>query len=524
MLLSLIIKPLRLSPKNRDRQGTSPKNRGGVALRAISSKTILSQLTIILFFILGSYSIVYSQTVDYSTPEDVNSKAPFTTVLAQNSNGLYVLHQNYHQRRRNIVIEKYAGDLKAHISKEFLTRKDQFLLQIIIRENELEIFYCERNKSTKNIDILIKKTDPELNSLRNDSLLLSVTDQDPEQDYIQVIKSRNYSNTLILAPRIKAEVPTEYTYMVIDSALNIKTKGEFDMDVTNPYTLDQVAYTDKDIAVLLRTDVPKKVFRDGYRYSIAFGGLGQNLLKTYSLFNDSFNVSEGILKTDHINKKFVFAGLYYLKDSNYSKGYYLWSGGLDSTRIIMSIAKPFTPDVLHDVTGSYSPKNGIPSIRLGDMVLRRDGGIVLIAEEYKASRELQSDMNFYGGLPMNNFRYFFYYDNIIVISLDKEGKKDWYHILKKEQVSINDNGVYSSYLLHAMDDKLVFVFNDLSRKRWLLSSFNLNSKGQDETRVLIHPQEYIGKILPRDGGQVSNTEFVIPGFTERGAVVVRVRL
>ena len=507
--------------------GSSPKNRGGVALCAISGskKTpikILSKLIISLFFILGYCTNIYSQTVEYSTPENVNDKAPFVTILAQNSNGLYILHQNFRQRRRNIIIEKYSGDLKTQISKEFLPHKDQFLLQIIVRKSELEIFYCTRDKCNKTVNIFVKKTDPELNSLRSDSLLTSVTDQDPEQDYIQVIKSRNYSNTLILAPRIKADVPTEYAYMVIDSEFNIQSKGEIDIDVTSSYSLDQVAYTDKDIAILLRQDVPKKVFKDGFRYSIAYGSLGQNLLKTYSLFNDSLNVSEGILKTDHLNNKFVFTGLYYLKDSGYSKGYYLWTRDLTTTNI-MCRAIPFTPDLLHDVVGTYSSINGIAGIRLGDIVLRKDGGIVLIAEEYRFSKEMQSEMNFYGGMPLNNFRYFFYYNNIIVISLDKEGKKDWHHILRKEQVSMNDNGVYSSYLLHAMEDKLIFAFNDLSRKRWLLSSFTLNSKGADETKVIVHPQEYNGKIIPRDGGQVSNNEFVIPGFTERGAVVVRVR-
>src|SRR4051812_9225913 len=86
--------------------------------------------------IIFSAGRIFSQTVEYSAPDEGNEKTPYATVLSQTPNGLYILRQNYRQRRRNIVIEKFSPDLKAHQSKEFLTKKDEFLLQIIVRNNE----------------------------------------------------------------------------------------------------------------------------------------------------------------------------------------------------------------------------------------------------------------------------------------------------------------------------------------------------------------------------------------------------
>ena len=477
-----------------------------------------------LFILLLSNNIAHGQNVSYSNPEESNSKTPYTTILAQNKNGLFVLRQNYRQRRRNILIEKFSPDLKSQMAKEFLNRKDEYLLQIIVLSSELNIFYAFKDKINKTINLSVKRIDADLNPIGKDSILLKVPEQDIEADYIQVIKTRNAPYTLILAPRIKAEVPTEYSYMVIDTFLNLKSYGDIDIDMTYPYLLDQVAYTENEIAILSKQDIPKKIYKDGFHYVISYGKYGQHLLKNYPLYNDSINVSEGVLKNDLINHSFTFTGLYYLKDSGYSKGYYIWNRNhIHEETISKAIA--FTPDLLKDAGGIYNAMKGIPGIKLSDVVLRKDGGIILVAEEYRFNKDVQMEQGFYGGgMPINNFRYFFYYNNLIVISLNKDGNKDWHHIIKKEQVSMNDNGVYSSYLLHVMADKLTFAFNDLSRNRWLLSSYSLNAQGEDEAKVLIHPQEYVGKIIPRDGCQVSNSEFVMPGFTEKGTVIVRIKL
>ena len=477
---------------------------------------------LILPFLLLNYIFSFSQTVDWSPPYNTDNKNPYTTILGENTNGLYLLRQNYRQRRRNIIMEQFTTDLKPAVKKEFLTKKDEFLLQIVIKPNGILIYYGAKDKQNKSTGIFVKKLKPDLSPSGIDSLIMNLNDPEPDIDYIQVVKARNYENTIVLAPRIKSEVPQQYYCMIIDSSLVLKYIGEIDMEIKYPYLLEQVAYTDKELSMVVREDVPKKVYKDGFHYSVIYGNLKQNLLKTYPLYNDSINVSEGILKADYVNNQFVFAGLFYMRDSSYSKGYYLWSREIDSQRT-MSRAIPFPNDVLTAALGMKGKSAGIYGIRIGDVVLRQDGGIILVTEEYKLDKELQMENNFYGGMPVNNYRYFYYYNDLLILSLDREGKKDWFRKLKKEQVSMNDNGVYSSYLLQAMPDKLVFAFNDLSRKRWLLSSYKINSKGEEESAVLIHPQEYEGRIVPRDGSQVSADEFVMPGFTEKGMVLVRVK-
>ena len=97
--------------------------------------------------------------------------------------------------------------------------------------------------------------------------------------------------------------------------------------------------------------------------------------------------------------------------------------------------------------------------KLNDIVLRSDGGIFLIGEQYY-TQEYYNNTTDANGFSTTYTTTHYFYNDILVVNISPEGKIDWTEKIAKRQVSINDGGFYSSYTLSLIHDKLYFIFND----------------------------------------------------------------
>jgi hypothetical protein len=93
---------------------------------------------------------------------------------------------------------------------------------------------------------------------------------------------------------------------------------------------------------------------------------------------------------------------------------------------------------------------------LNDLILRSDGGALLIAEQYYVEERVYRDFF------MNTFRYeyIYYYNDIIVANIQPDGEIEWAARIPKRQVTRNDGGYYSSYAYAIVRDKIYLIFND----------------------------------------------------------------
>ncbi len=111
---------------------------------------------------------------------------------------------------------------------------------------------------------------------------------------------------------------------------------------------------------------------------------------------------------------------------------------------------------------------------LDDLILRSDGGVVLIAEQYFVQERTNRD--FYTNNSTTDFYY--NYNDIIVVNIRPNGEIEWASRIPKRQVTTNDGGYYSSYAMSIVSDKLYFVFNDNGRnyeeKRRVQGLYNFN--------------------------------------------------
>jgi hypothetical protein len=461
-----------------------------------------------------------AQAVKWSLPLHTNEHALITECLGQNNYGLFLIKRNSRQQDRSITLEHYDGSLRQLGAKTFLTKKDEYYLKFILQPEQILLLYATPDKDGKQILVKLKHINFGLNQDGNDTTLFSIDAQDILSTRLMATKNRQSNYTLITYTTQKAEFPNAYQYMMLDSSCNRSSSGEFTIDVNAKYSIEQAAYTQDHIALLVRQDAKKKASRLEYQYFIFDGAIGDNTFRKTALQTDSNEVTEGILKTDYKNHSFVFAGLFSLRDSNYIKGYCLWKrdtrGGKSSL-----IFRKFNDAVVSDMSGKRSRIKGISNLREGDIVLRGDGGVIITSEEYQETRESVMEMNMYG-MAQPSYRYYYYYENVLVLSIGASGSLDWHTTIHKDQISVNDNGIYSSYLLTILPDRLVYVYNDLSRKDWNLSIVQVNNKGEVKNDILVRGADVDGHLIPQYGDQIAYNELLIPCQERRGQTLLKV--
>jgi len=162
---------------------------------------------------------------------------------------------------------------------------------------------------------------------------------------------------------------------------------------------------------------------------------------------------------------------------------------------------------------------------------KKDGGMILVAEQYYLEIVTKTTTNGSGGTSTST-SYHYHYDNILVLNIDKNGNFIWQKIIKKNQETINDDGRYSSFALGLKDENLVFIYNttEFNKKKngedsrfykknnfyKNLSIVTLDKKGNlsEKVNVLDRVESKV-VICPKKAEQISKNQLIIFGVGKK---------
>ncbi len=139
--------------------------------------------------------------------------------------------------------------------------------------------------------------------------------------------------------------------------------------------------------------------------------------------------------------------------------------------------KAFEPNFMREFLPERKVKKGLElsDFYFDHFVVREDGSALFVAEQYYMVVVYSySDPFGYGpyGYPWSyspyysspaNYNYQYYYNDLIVVSVNSEGAIEWTKKIPKRQMSTNDGGYYSSYALGHYEGNVYILFNDHSR-------------------------------------------------------------
>ncbi|MBK9013759.1 MAG: hypothetical protein IPM82_06530 [Saprospiraceae bacterium] len=182
---------------------------------------------------------------------------------------------------------------------------------------------------------------------------------------------------------------------------------------------------------------------------------------------------------------------------------------------------------------------------LDELILRSDGGAVLVAEQYFVEQENYRnspyglypyyspfyDPFYYNRYGQTQTDYYYHYNDIIVVNISPTGEIEWSARIPKRQETRNDGGYYSSYAMATTRDGFFFLFNDDSRnfgrddgKLYTYTGGNnsvvalaqVNIKGEVSVAPLTSNRDAGVTVRPKMCKQIGKREMAVLGERGRG--------
>lgn len=257
----------------------------------------------------------------------------------------------------------------------------------------------------------------------------------------------------------------------------------------------------------------------------------------FKIDNGSNFITDLSLKINDQNE-LICAGLYSERGSWSTKGSFFLRIDGDSKEVKASSFKAFGFDfITQDLSVGQVKKakrreekgKGGPELYqydLDNLILRADGGAVLVAEQYYV-RTYTSTYYDANGRPNMRTHYVYHYNDIIVINISPEGTIEWQTKIPKRQRSTDDGGWRSSYSMAIANDKLYFIFNDNAKnllepstngvwsctygRNAMVALVEMNSAGEFTREALMFRSEDRITTVPKLCRQIGDEEMVVYG-------------
>ena len=225
---------------------------------------------------------------------------------------------------------------------------------------------------------------------------------------------------------------------------------------------------------------------------------------------------------DNLNKQLKAGGLYSSNNPSRAEGFYYLSIDQNNPDEQQLLFYPFEDDFVNVLMEKEKAKNkGIPEVSVQEIVLRRDGGIILIGELNKSLNRGGAPSGYY---TRGGFRAIvdYYYDDVFLISIHPNGDIHWKDILHKKQYSQDDGAIYSSYFLAKTPTALRVIFNDEIKTENTVSEYVIRGNGDYDRNAVMNTERKDLMLRLRDAVQISANDIVVPSERRSRLKLVRV--
>jgi hypothetical protein len=229
--------------------------------------------------------------------------------------------------------------------------------------------------------------------------------------------------------------------------------------------------------------------------------------------------------------------------------YTLWD--INGDKELLNATTTFSEEYRSDVRADGQLKMAFNDFYLKNLVLRKDGGFMIIAESaYVSNRgstlnrwDYMNGNPFYnpfgGGFYGNSFNYFqmnganslyypwggvnnmgmmnnmgnnvnrYYADNVAIISFEPDGKMEWSNVIRKTQYDDNTDN-YIGYGIVNSGDQIHFLFNLQEKRSNILTDQSMSPSGQIDRNPTIKNLDKGYDFMPRHIKQIGLRQAVLP--------------
>lgn len=406
-----------------------------------------------------------------------------TKIIEANADGFHALRQKEGGLGHDeAYVEYYDSNMKLRRSEKLDMKykgKRRDFEDVMKIGGELYLFTSFNNAAQKKNYLFYQKLNRRLQPSRELVKIGEIDARNKEQGgAFKLVLSRDSSKVLLYnqLPSIKRE-PERFALQVFDQQL----QQLWQRDITLPYSSQLFGVEDYRVDNRGNVYLMGVLYADGvrerrrgspnYQYVIlAYTGDGADAQEYRLTVGNKFLTDLTFRIAD--DGKLVFAGFYSEKGAYSIKGTCFFRidpftkevQDLNLKEFDFEFRTEFMTDgevrraERAEQSGDTRRQPELYQFSLDELVLRSDGGALLVAEQFFVFERVFR--NWDGTM---RFDYFYNYNDIIVVNIRPDGSIEWATRIPKRQETYNDGGYYSSYAMAIVRDRLYFVFNDNSR-------------------------------------------------------------
>lgn len=479
-----------------------------------------------LFFIclLGSTAPMAAQSIIAQLDLGRREPQPDFYEYSNVDQGLVTLGATSKVSTRYIGLTKYDSDLKKEWSKKVLEQNGRKTIDFlaVVGPNIL-VFVSEEFPKERVIKTYYYQYDLDGNE-RASEAILSVYPLEKEQRVnLQYVMSRDKRKLLCFKNLKNKRDSEQVLYYIFDDEGDVTVDGEINLrypdnrfevkDVRvsnqgNVYLLGKFARSnnvrdaDDQKYIIYRHDARRQ---DGHEIPIELGDR--------YITNLAFRLDR--------DENIYLAGFYSNRSADELAGTILQR--IDNNgRLSLNAIEPFSQNFLSNYLSKSQINRGreLRNFQLQDIVLRSDGGVLLMAE--KVYLTYQSYRDIYGYWVE---REIYHYEDVILTSVSASGEIEWHAIIDKQQVSDNPHSL--SYF-NAISTSGIHLFYEYRPRRRKLNIYynTIGIDGEVSDRMPLFKTYKSGnEFYPKFCEQVNNDEAIMVYYSNRGRMltVVKVR-
>ncbi|MFK7905670.1 MAG: hypothetical protein AB8B69_11120 [Chitinophagales bacterium] len=247
--------------------------------------------------------------------------------------------------------------------------------------------------------------------------------------------------------------------------------------------------------------VKRRGGKPNYQYSIwAYIDEGNNTKEYKMGLSESF-ITDMTFKVSN-NGEIVCAGFYSPNKTYQISGTFYQTIDPQTASVELQTTKAFDKGFLAEFMSDKKAKKGRRGLNrfdLDNMVLRGDGGAILMAEQFYVDERITRSSPGMNRSFGNNTRvdYYYYYNDIIVVNIAPSGEIEWATKVPKSQVTQNDGGHFSSYSYMLKGRNIHLIYNDNPKNLFpdVSKTFSFNGKKSVVTLATLSSEGHLKRSL-----------------------------
>lgn len=314
----------------------------------------------------------------------------------------------------------------------------------------------------------------------------------------------------------------EIRLIVIDEELRLisQTTGQINQPVRN-FSFAQIAVSESGHPILLGKRNDKSKGLSSKRNISWFSYFIKNKSLIEIPVGRGLETSMLGIAVDEFRNQAVITGFVEEKDSYVGAGILTYRLGLEDSADTNIVKQSTTIDAGQNIrlkgARNLGEGGGLAAYPIRKIIPKGNGGLVLIAES-----AFTTEYSYFDSFSQSYTRRLeFNFGDIVVFSLDKHGAIDWSTSVQKDQISMDDGGVFSSYCMMTASQKLATFFSEpINRKSRVLMCCISHLGVTDKTVPIPVPEGTL--LLPEGARQIDEQDLLVPAVVKRKLHLIQI--